>query len=55
MISGIVTRCVNAGGVAVWTARQKAQGHLEEMQFYSNLYIFLYFAIAQYVELMTAS
>ena len=48
MISGIVTRCVNAVEKRIRDSRRKSQGHLARNAVFTLLFTFLAFAIAQF-------
>ena len=48
MISGIVTRCVNAVEKRIRDSRRKSQGHLAKNAVFTLLFTFLAFAIAQF-------
>src|SRR5699024_33601 len=48
MISGIVTRCVNAVEKRIRDSRRRSQGHLARNAVFTLLFTFLAFAIAQF-------
>jgi uncharacterized membrane protein YkvI len=48
MISGIVTRCVNAVERRLFSEKKKSQGHLARNAVFTLIFTFIAFAIAQF-------